>query len=115
MDQAIPMWAFYLLLALLAMVVYYHLTKTISDEASPIEWWHFVSSKGKDGEHYADITKLGQVAGIMVVSWLVIAMSARVDKLDALGFCGVLALALAYLAGVQAFQAYLKSRKQDGQ
>jgi hypothetical protein len=111
MDQTIPMWAFYLLLALLAALVYYHLTKTIADEKSPIEWWHFVSTKGKDGEHYADITKLGQVAGIVVVSWLVIAMSARVDKLDALGFCGVLALALAYLAGVQAFQAYLKSRQ----
>lgn len=111
--EILPMWAFYALLLIVVFALVYKLHQTIKDEKSPIEWWHFIATKGKDGEHYADITKLGQVMGIILVIWLAVAMSTRVKELDWMGFCAILTLVLAYLGGVQAFQAYLKSKQQE--
>lgn len=109
--SALPAWVFYAVLLMLAIFFVERLNKSMRDESNPLSWWHFIASKGKDGTFYADITKLGQALGIVLVIWIAVALSARVKELDWMGFCAILGLVLSYLAGVQAFQAYLKSKK----
>jgi len=105
----IQMWLFYVVLLLGVIALIWKLNHEMKAD-TPIYWWHFITSKGKDGTFYADITKLGQVFGIILVVWVAITMSARVKDLDWVGFSAILGLVLSYLAGVQAFQAYLKSK-----
>lgn len=71
---------------------------------NPIEWWHFIATKGKDGER-GDINKLGQVVGIATSSWAVI-VEAYGNHLDAF----ILAAYLAFVGGVSGYSAYLRSR-----
>lgn len=106
------MWLFYIVLLLGVIALIWKLNHEMKSEA-PIEWWHFIASKGKNGEFYADITKLGQVLGIILVIWVAITLSARVKELDWVGFSAILGLVLSYLAGVQAFQAYMKAKRDD--
>lgn len=107
-----PMWLFYVVLLIGVLTLIWKLNHEIKAE-TPIEWWHFIASKGKNGEYYADRTALGQVLGIILVVWLAITLSARVKDLDWVGFCAILTIVLSYLAGVQAYQAYLKSKRDD--
>lgn len=72
---------------------------------NPLEWWHFISSKGVDGVHYADPDKLGKMAGIVVSSWLMVIV-AKDGKMDATIF----AVYLAYVGGVAGYSAYLRAR-----
>ena len=101
---------FYGSVIFLLLVLIWKLHKIMVDDKNPIEWWQFIASVGKDGKPYADITKLGQATGILLVNAVTVLFASRVEKMDWLGFCGVLTLVLSYLAGVQFFQAYLKSK-----
>lgn len=72
---------------------------------NPLEWWHFIASKGLDGQHYADPDKLGKMAGICVSSWLMVIL-AKDGKMDAT----ILGVYLAYVGGVAGYSAYLRAR-----
>jgi hypothetical protein len=112
--MTIPIWAIYSIIFLLAILLAVKLYHVMNDEANPIEWWQFISTKGADGKPYADLTKLGQAVGIFTSAAVVFVFSARKDA-DTLGFCAVFTIALTYLGGVQAFQAYMKSKNQPQQ
>lgn len=107
----IPVWAFYTVLALALVLLVYKLHRTIEDDGNEIDWWQFISSRGRDGRQYADLTKLGQAAGIVLCFFSTIYLSSKVTC-DAgwLGFAGVLSVALLYLGGVQVYQTMMRSR-----
>jgi hypothetical protein len=108
--MSIPLWAFYTIFMLVIVLLVYQLHRVMEDDANPIQWWQFISSIGKDGKPYADLTKLGQAAGIITCMAVVIIFSARVKDLSWEGFAAVLTIVLLYLGGVQGYQAYMKSR-----
>jgi hypothetical protein len=96
-------WGAVVLAALLSIQLYI----VMHDESSPIEWWHFISSPGKDGKQYADMTKLGQSAGVFLCVASVFIFASRKD-VGATGFSLVLGVALAYLGGGQAYQTHIR-------
>ena len=110
--MTMPIWIFYVALAVFLVAILIQIYFVMKDTKNQIDWSQFISSVGRDGKERADLTKLGQVVGIILVSWIVVTLSYRVKDVDILGFWSVLALALAYLGGVQAYQAYLKSKRQ---
>ena len=94
----------------LAVLLLIQLYLIMHDKNNPIEWWHFISSKGADGNQYADMTKLGQATGIFVCVSVAFIFAARTDT-TALGFSALLGVILLYLGGVQAYQTYMRSRQ----
>jgi hypothetical protein len=113
MTEMIPMWVFYLVLLFVGMVVASVLFYAVKVEESPLQWSQFVSTLGKDGKDHGDLTKLGQLVGIIVSSFIVLALAARVNSLDWVGFAAIFTLYLTYVAGVQMFQAYMKSKNSQ--
>lgn len=105
----IPQWAFYLVALLGGLIMAAMLYFVVHDKDNPIEWWHFISSKGQDGQQYADMTKLGQATGIFLCVSTTFIFSARKDVTPE-GFSILLGVVLLYLGGVQAYQTYMKSR-----
>ena len=75
-----------------------------------LHWWQFISSKGSDGKHYADIDKLGKVTGIIISSWIVVRVSDN-TPFDFTGFSLILGTYLAFVGGVAGYSAYLRSKK----
>lgn len=77
-----------------------------------LEWWHFISTKGLDGRHYADLDKLGKVAGIAFGSWSVLRV-AHQPNLDLTGFALVLTAYFAFVGGVAGYAAYLRMKNGE--
>lgn len=104
-------WVFYAALALAVALMLYLLHRTVEDEKNEIDWWQFISSRGKDGKPHADLTKLGQAVGIVLCAFSTVYLSSKVTC-DAgwLGFAGVLSVVLLYLGGVQVYQSMMRSR-----
>lgn len=90
------------LLVLTGIGVIIHL---IINANNPLHWWHFISSKSKDGKHYADIDKLGKAVGIVVGSYVVMASK---------GDSTTLFIYLAYVGAVGSWSTYLRN-KDSGQ
>ena len=106
-NPMLVVYAVALLLGVLGLVL---LRAVMRDKDSPVDWWQFISSRGKDDKQYADLTKLGQATGIFLCVCVTFIFSLRKD-VDVVGFCAVLGLVLTYLGGVQVFQTYMKARK----
>lgn len=77
------------------------LWKVMRSEENTIEWWQFISTRGPDGKHYADVDKLGKVVGIIVSSWVV-----TTNKTNE----AMLFIYLAYVGAVGGWSAYLRAR-----
>lgn len=109
--MTIPVWAFYAVLGLAILLLIYQLHKTLEDDQNDLQWWQFISSRGRDGKQYADLTKLGQASGILICFFSIILLADKVTT-DAgwLGFSAVLSVVLLYLGGVQAYQTFMKTR-----
>lgn len=90
-------------LAVLAFIVI-AVWRTMSGE-NPLEWWHFISSKGADGKDYADIDKLGKVVALFISSWVMMVMTFN-SKMDAM----MMMTYLAYAGAVGGWSAYLRAR-----
>ena len=99
-------WGVVVLAVLLSIQLYL----VMHDESNPIDWWQFISSPGKDGKQYADMTKLGQSVGVFLCVASVLMFAARKD-VDATGFSLVLGVALTYLGGVQMYQTHVRGKQ----
>lgn len=95
------------LIAVLAVLLF----RIMTDKNNTLECWQFIATKGADGKHYADLDKLGKLAGILFGSWSVTKIAYR-DALDLTGFALVLTTYFAFVGGVAGYSAYLRS-KQD--
>jgi drug/metabolite transporter (DMT)-like permease len=102
----------YIAAIVVAIAVAAMLWIAVHDTGSPIEWWHFVSSKGRDGKQYADLTKLGQLIGILLCIASTFIFAAR-KSTTASEFSILLAVVLLYLGGVQAYQSMMKSKQTE--
>jgi hypothetical protein len=75
-----------------------------------LQWSQFISSKGSDGKHYADLDKLGKVVGIVISSWAIVKITSSAS-LDLTGFSLVFGAYLAFVGGVAGYSAYLRYRR----
>lgn len=82
----------------------------VMSDNNPLEWWHFIATRGADGQHYADIDKLGKVVGIFTSSTVVIWMGYQ-SKLDT----GLLLAYLAFVGGIGGYSAYLRSKREGSE
>jgi nitric oxide reductase large subunit len=98
-PQVVILIVFFVVLALV-------LQKIIADNDNPLEWYHFISTRGSDGKHYADLDKLGKSVGIIVSSVVVILMT-HYQKMDAV----ILGVYLAFVGGIAGYSAYLRSKQ----
>jgi uncharacterized membrane protein YkvI len=78
-------------------------------KASEFEVWKFVATLGKEGKFLPDITKLGQWHGIIATTFVIVLMSAKIERITPNEFMYILIICLTYLAGVQMFQAIVKA------
>lgn len=101
---------FYTVLLTGGIFFLYQLKRVLKDDSNPIDWWQFISSPGRDGIERADINKLGQVVGVILVFFVAIYLSSQVKDLSWEGFSTILLVILAYLGGVQGYQSYLKTK-----
>lgn len=106
----IELWQLYAAALVFGVVIIGMLAWVMHSKDNTIEWWHFISSRGADGRQYADLTKLGQVAGILLCIAVTFIFAARKDT-TAEGFSFLFGVVLVYLGGVQAYQTYVKSKK----
>lgn len=104
-DYTISGIVLFLLLGLAGLLLYLRLHKIMNEE-NGLDWWQFISTRGENGQNYADIDKLGKVVGIFVSSWYIIKLGAD-SKADA----SVLAVYLAFVGGVAGYSAYLRSQR----
>ena len=96
--------ALLLVLGMAGVLLLLLLHKVMSSNDNNLDWWQFISTRGQDGKNYADIDKLGKVAGIFISSWYVISTGSKPDA-------SVLAVYLAYVGGVAGYSAYLRSQR----
>ena len=70
-----------------------------------LECWQFFATKGADGKNYASPDKLIKLSGALIASWAVIRLSYE-GHMEWTVFLSY----LAFVAGPDAFGAWLKSR-----
>ena len=92
------------------LVVVWILVRVIHSEANAIVWADFISTRGADGSQRGDLNKIGQLVGIAVAAMSVL-MYADNKTVDAVGLAALLGVALAYLGGVSAYSAFLRSKQ----
>lgn len=97
---------FALVFAAILVVVGGILWAVLRNKDNEISCWQFISSRGPDGKHYADIDKLGKCAGIFISSWVVVKY-AYSGKLEWMLFSAY----LAYVGAVGGYSAYLRMRQ----
>lgn len=85
------------LLCVLHIVIY--------NRGNPLRYWHFIASKGSDGEQYADLDKLGKLTAIIVSSVVVLWM-AHDGKFDST----TLFVYLSFCGGIAGWSAYLRAK-----
>lgn len=95
----------------LLLIVWYLIRKINSNE-NKLDWTDLVSTKGSDGKEHADIDKIGKCFGVIMAVWLPF-MYAHSEKMEASGLVMVMSAALAYLAGVSAYSAWLRSKQSS--
>ena len=81
----------------------------MNDEDNPLEWRDFISSRGTDGTHYADINKLGQTLGIAAAVFVIVVIAPKAHT-DFIGFAAVLLACFAFLGGAASYSAYLRAK-----
>ena len=96
---------------LILLVLIWILYRVIEDEGNLIIWSDFIASMGLDCKQHGDLNKLGQLAGIFLAVQSVL-MYANGDKADGVGLAAVLGVSLAYLGGVSAYAASLRSKRE---
>ena len=71
LSQAITIVVYIVLLGLALSFVWFLYRLMNAD--NPLEWWHFISTRGEDNQHYADLDKLGKfvalIAGTLILVW----------------------------------------------
>lgn len=77
----------------------------VMNAKNPLEWWHFISTRGEDHRNYADLDKLGKFIGIIISSLIVILLAYN-GTLDGVVFGAY----LAFVGGVAGYSAYLRAR-----
>jgi hypothetical protein len=95
---------------LILLVVVWILVRVINSDANSLVWADFISTRGADGSQRGDLNKIGQLVGIVVAAMTVL-MYADNQTVDAIGLSALLGVALAYLGGVTAYAAFLRSRQ----
>jgi len=110
--EEIQIWQLYTAAAVVAVAVVTLISITLHSERNTLEWWHFISTRGRDGKQYADLTKLGQLTGILLCIASVFIFAAR-KSTTATEFSVLLGVVLLYLGGVQAYQTVIKSKRAD--
>lgn len=96
--------------ALILLMVIWTFVRVVANEKNTIVWADFISSRGHDGEQHGDLTKVGQLVGI-VVSAVCVLMYADSDKVEPVGLSALLGVALLYLGSVTAYSAYIRSKQ----
>ena len=96
--------------ALILLVVIWTFVRVVANEKNTIVWADFISSRGHDGEQRGDLTKVGQLVGI-VVSAVTVLMFADSEKVEPVGLSALLGVALVYLGGVTAYSNYIRSKQ----
>lgn len=92
-----------------ALLLFWALYRLMEAE-NPLQWWHFIATKGSDGNYYADIDKLGKVTGIAISSWALLRASSH-DPFDFMGFAAILGVFLAFAGGTAGYSAFLRSQR----
>ncbi len=80
--------------------------RRIMTAKNPLEWWHFIATKGADSHYYADLDKLWLNVGGFVGS-LVILFEAYNARLE----WAIFTAYLAFVSGVKAYSSYLRSKQ----
>ena len=78
----------------------------IMNSNNPLQWWHYVATKGGDGHYIADVDKLWQNVGAAIASVAIILLAYR-GTLE----WAIFAAYLAFVGGVRGYGAYLKSKE----
>jgi hypothetical protein len=102
-----PLFGIFLILFLLLA---YAVIRVVNSITNDLEWSQLISSKGHDGQQYADWNKIGQGCGVILCVWLP-AVYAHSDKADAVGLSAIMGVALLYLGGVSSYAATLRARR----
>src|SRR3972149_1231373 len=76
---------------------------------NPLEWHHFISTRGENNKSYADLDKLGKLVALIVSSVAVLWMSYQA-KIDAT----LLGVYLGFAGGIARWSAYLRSKRSHG-
>ncbi len=82
------------------------------DKGNPLECWQFIATKGADGQHYADLDKVGKITGIVFGSWAVIKLA--YDHPDLVGYAAVLGADFAFTGGSAGYSAFLRAKQALG-
>jgi len=98
------------LTAIIVLIIIMGVVRVINSGDNTLEWWHLVSTRGTDGNPYADWNKVGQGLGVVLCVWLP-AVYVYSPKMEAMGLAAVMGVALAYLGGVSSYAATLRSKQ----
>lgn len=92
------------------LCILWALYRGIARTDNPIHWWQFISSKDPiTGLYEANLTKLGQLFGIVGSTYVVLKASERAYT-DFTQFSILLAVWLAFVGGVASYSAYLRAK-----
>lgn len=105
MDELVKSDVFGIVILSVVILCSLLLWAIFSAKTNDIYCWQLISTRGRDGQHYADIDKLGKTVALIVLTCVIIYWT-WVDKLDLLG----LTLYLGYAGGVAAYSSTLRAR-----
>ena len=98
------------IMGLLIVLVVWKLWQALENEKTNIEWYHLISSQGRDGKQYASATKVCMLVtffvSTMLVTWIVFQVHWAERAVEVVGLIGAW---LVYGAGVEIYAKHLRS------
>ena len=98
------------LTAILVLLFMLALVRVMNNKDNDLEWAQLISTRGADGQQYADWDKVGKGLGVVLCVWLP-AVYVYSPKMEAMGLAAVMGIALAYLGGVSGYAATLRAKQ----
>lgn len=99
------------LIGLLVILVIWKIWQGIDSSDTTVEWYHLISSEGKDGKQYASATKLCLMVTFFVSTLLITWIAFQVDwKERAVEVIGLMTVWMVFGAGVEAYAKHLRSK-----
>lgn len=99
------------IITVLVILVIWKIGRALESAETDVEWYHLISSEGKDGRQYASATKVCLMVtffvSTMLITWIVFQVSWKERAVEVIGLLTVWML---FGAGVEAYAKHLRSK-----
>ena len=103
-----------IIIGALVLLVAWKLWQALENDETNVQWYHLISSEGRDGKQYASATKVCMLVTFLISTMLVVWIASRVDWAGrAVEVLGLITAWMLFGAGVEGYAKHLRSKAKE--